>query len=100
MIQDEIIELLDLSQGWGKCCNQIQDAAYETMTVLQWNAFALRQEKDMNECEGSDYLILNDHYFDWKEFDRKAREIVMAYLSYFTEPQLIKILTYLKKGGK
>ncbi len=100
MYQDEIIELLDLSQGWGKCCNQIQDAAYETMTPLRWNAFAARQNKDAEECEGEDFVVFNGQYFDWREFDRKAREIVMAYLSYFTEPQLMRILTYLKKGGK
>ena len=96
----DIIKLLDFSEGWGKACNQIQDAAYETMTIGQWNAFAACQEKDYNECEGSDFVVFNGHYFDWKEFGSKATEIVMAYLSYFTETQLEKILKHLQKGGK
>lgn len=95
-----IIKLLDCSNGWGKACNKIQDAAYETMATSEWNAFALRQERDYKECEGSDYVVLNGHYFDWKEFDCRATDIVLAYLSYFTEPQLEKIFNYLSKGGK
>lgn len=98
--QIDIINLLDLSEGWGKACNKIQDAAYATMTVSQWNAFALRQERDMMKSEGSDFIIFNGHYYDWKEFNSKAAEIVMAYLSYFSESQLEKILKYLQKGGK
>ena len=100
MLTYDILSILDLSQGWGKACNKIQDVAYKTMTISQWNAFAIRQERDYMECEGSDYVVLNGHYFDWKEFDCKAADIVLAYLSYFTEPQLEKILKYLKKGGK
>ena len=101
MLTEEIIKLVDLSDGWGKACNQIQDAASETMTVLQWNAFALRQDKDMQECDGSDYIIFNGQMFDWKVFEPKKVEIVKAYLSYFSEPQLVKILAHLqKKGGK
>ena len=96
----EIIELLDRSNGWGKACNQIQDAAYNVLSVAQWNAFALRQEKDYMECDGSDYVVMNGHCFDWKEFKTKETDIILAYLSYFSEPQLEKILKYLKKGGK
>lgn len=100
MLTEDVLNLLDLSQGWGKACNKIQDAAYETMTVKQWNTFAIRQEHDYKECEGNDYVVFNGQYFDWKEFDTRAKDIVMAYLSYFTEPQLEKILKHLKKGGK
>lgn len=95
MIQEKIISLLDRSNGWGKACNQIQDAAFETFSAIQWNTFAARQEKDYNECEGSDFLIMNGHYFDWKEFEIKENEIILAYLSYFTDSQLEKIYKYL-----
>lgn len=96
----EIIELLDRSDGWGKACNQIQDAAFEVLTDSEWDAFAIRQERDYQNCEGSDYLIMNGQYFDWRQFKTKETDIILAYLSYFTEPQLEKILKYLKKGGE
>lgn len=95
MIQEKIISLLDRSKGWGKACNQIQDAAFETFSAIQWNTFAARQEKDFNKCGGSDFLIMNGRYFDWKEFESKETEIILAYLSYFTDSQLEKIYKYL-----
>jgi len=96
----EIIKLLNLSEGWGKACDQVQDAAYNTMTVNQWNAFAIRQKRDIMQGEGSDFIVFNGHYYDWKEFDFKTTEIVTAYLSYFSEEQLKKILAYLQKRSK
>jgi len=96
-LEEQILELVDRSEGWGKALNQIQDAADVTMTTAQWNAFAAKQEEDFNACEGSDFLVLNGHYFDWKEFKIKEAEIILAYLTYFTENQLVKIVDYLRK---
>ena len=90
-----IVKLLDCSNGWGKACNQIQDAAYEVLTTAQWNSIILRQGRDLTECDGSDFLIMNGQFFDWKEFKTKETDIILAYLSYFTEPQLEKIFNYL-----
>lgn len=96
MYQQEIFYLLDRSCGWGHACNQIQNAAFHTLPLSEWNGVALRQEKDIQDCEGSDYLIMNGQYFDWKEFEIKEVAIIMAYLSYFTDLQLKKILNYLR----
>ena len=93
----EILKLVDRSSGWGKACNQIQDAADATMTVAQWNAFAERQAADFNKCEGSDFVVFNNQYFDWKEFKSKEADIILAYLSYFTDNQITKILDYFQK---
>lgn len=45
-------------------------------------------QKDFESCDGSDYLLLNGQYFDWKEFGPRYRDIVAAYLDYYTDAQL------------
>ena len=94
-LKAQIVAKLNLLKGWGKCCNQIQDAADKALTDNQWNAYIQRAGRDLEECEGSDFLIINGQCWDWKEFDHKTGEIVFAYLDYFSEPELKRILKYL-----
>ena len=91
MTKYELLESLNMSQSWGKICNQIQDAAEKALTTLQWNAYLHKANKDMGECDGSDFLVLNGQYFDWKEFESKKTEIVLAFLDYFTDVQIYRI---------
>lgn len=91
MTKYELLKSLNMNQSWGKICNQIQDAADKALTTPQWNAYLNKANKDMDECDGSDFLVLNGQYFDWKEFESKKTEIVLAFLDYFTDVQIYRI---------
>lgn len=91
-LKAQIVSKLNLAKGWGKCLNKIQDVAEKVLTPQQWNTFLIRSNHDAEECEGSDFLMINGHFWDWREFDYKGGEIVFAFLDYFTEPQLKRIL--------
>ena len=91
----KILDVVDMSGGWGPACNQIQDAACEVLSVRDWNLVSSRVEKDLELSEGSDFLMMNGHYFDWKEFGQKKVDIVRSYLLYYSPEQLVKIHRYL-----
>lgn len=91
----KILNLVDMSDGWGPACNQIQDAAYKVLSVKDWNDVSSRVGEDLELSEGSDFITMNGHYFDWKEFDRRKVDIVYAYLLYYSSEQLVKIHRYL-----
>ena len=39
------------------------------MSVKSWNTYIKRANRDLNLCQGSDFLTINGHYWDWKEFN-------------------------------
>lgn len=92
----QILDLVDMSDGWGTACNQIQNAAYKVLSVKDWNDVSSRVGKDLELSEGSDFIMMNNHYFDWKEFDQRKADIVRAYLLYYSPEQLVKIHRYLR----
>ena len=94
----KILDVVDMSGGWGTACNKIQDAAYEVLSVKDWNDVSSRVDKDLEISEGSDFIMMNNHYFDWKEFDQRKVDIVRAYLLYYSPEQLVKIHRYLCTG--
>ena len=90
-----IIKKLDTSKPWGKLCNQIQDVAYDHLSAKAWNSYIEKAARDSEECDGSDFLVMNGRYWDWKEFDTKTVEIVTAFLDYFNASALTLIEKYL-----
>lgn len=92
----KILNLVDMSGGWGPACNQIQDAAYKVLSVKDWNDVSSRVGEDLEISEGNDFITMNGRYFDWKEFDHRKVDIVYAYLLYYSPEQLVKIHSYLR----
>ena len=88
MTKEKILEKVDLRQEFGAILNYIQDVAYDNLPTKSVNRFLKESREDAMECEGTDYLLLNGQVFDWKEFDYKKKEIVLAYLDYFTGREL------------
>lgn len=80
----------------GKVMNTLQDIAEKILSNKQLDKFFAAISKDYEECEGSDYMILNGHFFDWKEFDYKKVEMVNAFLSYFPAEKITDIENYIK----
>lgn len=91
MTKYELLKYLNMGQSWGKICNQVQDAAEKALTDTAWNTYIRRANHDLKQCEGSDFVLLNGQCFDWKEFDSKKTEIVLAFLEYFSETDLYRI---------
>jgi len=91
MTKYELLKHLNMNQSWGKICNQVQDAAEKALTDAAWNAYIRKASHDHDQCKGSDFVLLNGQYFDWKEFDIKKTEIVLAFLDYFTDVQIYRI---------
>ena len=87
-LKAEIIAKLDTSKPWGVLCNQIQDVADKHLSDEAWNNYIDKAEVDAEECEGSDFLVMNGHYWDWREFDRSIVAIVSAFLDYFDAKSL------------
>ena len=87
-MKQKILNKVDLSQGFGVVLNKLQDIACEHLPQRSVEMYLQASNEDMNECEGMDCLIINGRYFDWKMFDIKAREIVSAWLDYFSERDL------------
>ena len=90
-----ILKKLDLSKSWGVICNQIQDVAADHLDDSAWKRYAELSDKDMQECEGGDFLQMNGHFWDWKEFPHATAEIVSTFLDYFDAPSLAIINQYL-----
>lgn len=76
----------------GQALNLIQDIAEKVLTKRRWRQYLVASNKDAQECEGMDGLLINGEYFDWKEFECKKNNIILAYLRYFTEDE-IKIIS-------
>lgn len=79
---------IDWKLSWGKICDNINKIAERVLTPKAFNRIRKAQQKDLEECEGCDYVVFNGHYFDWKEFDYNKVAIVNAFLEYFTPREL------------
>lgn len=88
MEKEKILEKINLDKGFGYALNTIQDVACEHLPEKSVNRFLTAANKDADMCEGMDCIILNGRMFDWKEFELKVEEIVLAYLDYFTDEEI------------
>ena len=91
MTKYEFLEVLGERKNWGRACNVIQEAAFKALSSSDWDAYLVKSNKDFKMYEGSDGVIFNGHYFDWKEFGYKKTEIILAFLDYFNDAQLYRI---------
>ncbi len=83
-LKANILSKLDTQRKqWGVLCNEIQDVAYKHISTKDWNAYCISANKDFKTCDGSDFLCMNGHFWDWKEFDSSTVSIVSAFLDYF-----------------
>ena len=87
-LKAQILSHLSIGTNWGKACNAIQEVAEKHLSVKSWNAYITRANRDLAECEGSDFLAMNGHYWDWKQFNSCATEIVSTFLDYFGDADL------------
>ena len=91
MIKEQITDKFkkELNNGeWGVVLNELQDKAEDALSKKEFNTYLIKSSKDLDKCEGMDGILLNGHYFDWREFQFKAKEIVHAWLDYFDPHQL------------
>ena len=88
MLKQKIIAKLNLNKGWGKCLNVIQDIAEKVLPKKEWLSYLKSSWEDAQACKGMDGVLLNGQYFDWRQFETHSREIVLAYLNYFSDEQL------------
>lgn len=82
-LKNKILAKLDTSKEWGVLCNQVQDVAEEHLSNHAFGQYIRKASRDLRECEGSDFLVMNGHYWDWREFDSNTVPIVLAFLDYF-----------------
>ena len=87
MFKEKILEKVNLKRDFGYVLNELQDIACENLSKRSVNNYLRASCRDANACEGMDGMLINGHYWDWKEFF-KVREIVSAWLDYFTESEL------------
>lgn len=73
---------------WGVILNDLQDIACDNLPQKSVNRFLKASSKDANDCEGMDCILLNGQVFDWRVFNRKGKQIIEAFLDYFTEKDL------------
>ena len=93
-----ILDKLDFRKEWGAIVNQIQDIVCRIFDDDELEIYLKRSAADLRSTEGMDGILFNFHYFDWREFDTKKKEIVAAYLEYFTDEQLERIDRALKEN--
>ena len=89
--KEKILNHFKHNDNWGEVCNDIQDVAFEVLPESSLRRYTKLSQKDMAICDGSDFVTFNGQYFDWKEFTYRSRDIVSAFLNYFTEKDLLKI---------
>lgn len=90
-VREEILKKVNTT-NWGKACNILQDIAFNVLTKKSLVRYLHNANKDVEECEGLDGVLLNGKYFDWKEYDYNYKAIINAYLDYFTDNELNLIL--------
>lgn len=78
--------------NWGYGANYIQDVAEKVLTPKEFNAYLIKSNRDASECEGQDGILFNGQYFDWREFGYHQSMILDAFLDYFTDSNLQRIL--------
>ena len=91
--QEIISKLTPFEQdNWGYAANRIQDIAEKVLSKKEFRSYLIESNKDMEECDGMDGQLFNGQYFDWKVFETQSQNIINAFLDYFSENQLAKIL--------
>lgn len=75
----------------GQSLNHIQDIAEHVLNKRRWRQYLVATGKDAQACDGMDGLLINGEYFDWKEFEYRKDDIVMAFLRYFTDEEIGQI---------
>ena len=91
-IEEQIISKTKNQGEFGAMLNYIQDVAEEVLTEREWDAYLEKANNDTEQCEEQDGILLNGEYFDWRQFKSQRFNIVKAYLRYFNQEQLNKIL--------
>ena len=77
--------------SFGEVLNNIQDLFEDVASKAEWREFLRKSNKDAEKTEGSDGMLINGVYFDWKEFHTRRNEIIIAFLGYFNDDQLSRI---------
>lgn len=90
-MKQQILNRVNLKQNFGYTLNHLQDVAEKVLSEKEFHIYLVKSSKDASECDGMDGILLNGKYFDWRTFSFKQREIVSAWLDYFTNQQLEKI---------
>lgn len=88
---EKILKKVDSKSEIGATLNYLQDVAEQVLSEKEFTLYLVKSTKDMDECEGMDGMLINGQYFDWREFNFKQREMISAWLSYFSESQVDKI---------
>lgn len=100
-VEDLIINKLESTHGgWGAILNRIQEAAEQVLPMKSLEDYINKAVKDEAASDGTNGVIFNGEYFDWKEFDAKRVQIVKAYMKYFTTGELNMIYRQLKTRRK
>ena len=74
--------------NWGSACNTIQDVAEKVLSKKAWNRVNKAAYADYEMCEGSDFVVFNGAYYDWKRFDVDKLKIISSFLDYFNNNEL------------
>ena len=89
---ENLMVLVELNQknSFGEWANLIQDIASElpTMTEDHWDRIYIRMQSDIDATEGTDGVLLNGQYYDWKEFTTKRNDMIRDYLRYYDDKTL------------
>ncbi len=79
---------------WGKVLNILQEIAEKVLSENEFKHYVNKSVSDAGRCVGMDGILINGHYFDWKDFDKKSEDIVLAWLDYFTPSEVKRIANY------
>ena len=100
-VEDLIINKLESTHGgWGAILNRIQEAAEQVLPMKSLEDYINKAVKDEAASDGTNGVIFNGEYFDWREFDAKRVQIVKAYMKYFTTGELNMIYRQLRTRRK
>ena len=87
IIEDAIIQKLG-KKDFGEAANKINEIAKKVIEKKEFARITRNQQKDLDECDGMDGMLLNNEYFDWKEFETRKNDMIRAFLRYFDIFQL------------
>ena len=87
MLEEQIIQKIG-TRTFGKAANRINRVAQKVLPKAQFQRIVVKQNKDVKECDGMDGMLLNNEYFDWKEFETRRDDMTRAFLRYFDTQQL------------
>ena len=89
---ENLMTLVELNKknSFGEWANLIQDIACDlpTMTDDHWDLIYNRMQSDVDVTEGTDGVLINGTYYDWKEFTTKRNDMIRDYLGYYDDKTL------------